>query len=194
MALTQSVAPSIEPVSLDEAKLHAGIDGDEINSLVGNLWIPSARITAETATGRQFINATWEWKLSHFPASGEFVVPKPPLSSITSIQYIDTAGATQTLATSVYDVDTTSEPGRVALAYNQSWPATRGDINAVTVTFVAGYGTARTDVPANFRHAMLLLIGHANEHREEASEVREMKVIPKGASSLLFSGKMVEVG
>ena len=194
MGLSQSTAPTIEPVSLAEAKLHARIDGDDDNALV-SLWISAARRYCETATGRQLINASWTWKLPYFPASSEFAVPKPSLSSVTSIAYIDTAGSSQTLSSStVYEVDTTSEPGRIALRYGQTWPGTRSDINAVTVIFVAGYGDAKTDVPETFRQAILLLVSHWNEHREAATELQMVKEVPMAVKSLLHSERMLEVG
>jgi uncharacterized phiE125 gp8 family phage protein len=69
--------------------------------------------------------------------------------------------------TADYFVDDKSEPGRVALAYNKSWPTlSLRPTNAVVVQFTAGYGDAADDVPQRVKQAMLLLIGHWYEHRE----------------------------
>ena len=79
---------------------------------------------------------------------------------MTSIQYVDDAGDTQTLSTSLYQVDTKSQPGRIIPAYGESWPTVRSDtLNAVTVNFVAGYGDDPEDVPAGLRHAVKLICG-----------------------------------
>ena len=43
--------------------------------------------------------------------------------------------------------DTTSEPGRIELDYAKTIPSNRDENNSVTVRYVAGYGTATSDVP-----------------------------------------------
>ncbi len=61
---------------------------------------------------------------------------------MTSITYTDNDGVTQTVATSVYNVDATAHPGMVSLAFGQYWPYARRQAASVQVTFVAGYGAA----------------------------------------------------
>lgn len=108
---------------------------------------------------------------------------KSPLISVDSIKYYDTDGNLQTLANTVYDVGTYKEPGRIALAYEQSWPSTRMMINAVTVTYQAGW-VARANIPEEIKHAVKLMVGHLYENREAASQVN-LKSIPIGIQSLL---------
>ena len=43
-------------------------------------------------------------------------------------------------------------------AYGYVWPSTYSEPDAVTVTYKAGYGNAATDVPAQLRLAMSMLI------------------------------------
>ena len=92
------------------------------------------------------------------------MVPVPPLQSVTSIKYLDTAGAEQTLASYTYRVDAVREPGRIALDYGKYWPSTYPVMNAVTVRFVAGYAT----VPEPIRWALLMLINELYEQRQES--------------------------
>lgn len=185
----------IEPVTLAEAKNHMEVVGDDHNAkIVG--YIQAAREWWEKATRRQYINATWEWTLPYFPSVDILTVPIAPLSSVTSIAYVDTAGVTQTLSgatlTALIDTDTHSDPGRIALAYQQSWPLTREHVNAVTITFVAGYGTTTASVPPDDRHAILLLAGHWFANREAVSE-GELKEIPMGMRTLLTGSRILEV-
>lgn len=158
-------APAVEPIGLTEAKLHCRIDTDADDSMVSG-WIQSAREEAERTMGRKLITQTWRAKLDCFPASGVIQLPHPPLQSVTSVTYVDQDGDEQTLATSEYVVDTSGEGGRIYLAYNKTWPFTRGEPNAVRVLFVAGYGDEVADVPERFRSWMLLNIGSRNAHRE----------------------------
>ena len=54
-----------------------------------------------------------------------------------------------------YQVDTASEPGRIKLVPGVSWPAVEADkVNAVQITYVAGYGANETDVPSRIRQAI----------------------------------------
>jgi uncharacterized phiE125 gp8 family phage protein len=97
---------------------------------------------------------TWELSLDAFPV-GQLKIPLAPLRSVVSVKYADTNGAEQTLSPTAYEVDSTSEPGRLALASGQSWPATLVGLNSVRIRFDCGYASVG-DIPANLIAAMLL--------------------------------------
>ena len=181
MAWKVTTVPIIEPVTLAEAKLHLRVVDDEEDNLIASL-IKAAREWCEGFQNRAFITQTITLTLDKFPKV--FTVPQPPLISVTSIKYIDTAGVQQILSDSVYDIDSQDEPGRIALAHNQSWPNLRGDINSVEVVYVAGYGTTADSVPERVKAAIKLLVGHLYEHREMVSEVT-LKKVPFAVRSLL---------
>jgi len=187
--LTQTVAPSVEPVAVDEARDHLRIDTTDDDALLQS-YIIAARTHAENITNRQLVRATFTLKFDQFPAF--IVCPRPPLSSVTSITYTDTAGDTQTFSSDSYSADTNSDPGRIDLAYGESWPSTRGDHNNIVVTFVAGYGTAATDVPEPIRVAMLMMVGHWYENREAVADVR-LNEVPFATESLLWPYRVLEV-
>ena len=186
MSWKVTTEPTVEPVSLDEAKNHLKIDDfTDDDTLITSL-ITTARQWCEGFQNRAFITQTITVKLDKFPSGSKPIrLPQPPASVVTSITYIDVDGDTQTLAASVYDVDTSSEPARIALAYNQSWPSIRGDINSVTIVFVAGYGAAAGSVPGPVKQAMLLLIGHFYEHREAVVDGVVVTKVPLAVESLL---------
>lgn len=85
MRLNLKTAPTVEPISLDEAKLHLKIDGSDDNTLISAL-IETARKLVESETKRGFITQTWQMYLDSVPA--EIRIPKPPLQSIESIKAI----------------------------------------------------------------------------------------------------------
>ena len=172
-ASIESVAPTVEPVTLAEAKLWLRIDHSAEDSLIREL-VKAARREVELFCGRQLINSTRIWRLDRFPSDGVIRLDRPPLSSVSSITYVDTAGATQTWATDQWDQDTDSEPGRITLAYNQSLPSDvrGGAANVVTITYVAGYGAAGENVPEPLKIAIKEFSADLYEHRESQSEVR----------------------
>jgi uncharacterized phiE125 gp8 family phage protein len=181
MAIKLKTEPDNEPVTLEEAKLHCRVDTDDDDDLIGSL-ITAAREYCEGFQNRAYVSQVWELWLDGFPAT-PFDIPKPPLLSIDSIKYYDTDNTEYDFDD--YYADTESTPGRLELNYLESWPSvTLRDINGVCITFTAGYGDA-DDVPQSVKQAILLLVGHWYENREQGSPT-ELKDIPLGVSSLLW--------
>jgi uncharacterized phiE125 gp8 family phage protein len=138
-------SPTYEPISLACAKLWLRVDSTTEDALIGSL-LMAARSIVEQITRRALVAQTWDWRLSEFPgAERELRLPKAPLQSVTSITYLDGAGALQTWSTDAYDVSAPAGPeaqmGRVQLAAGVNWPDTYDQLNAITVKFVAGYVT-----------------------------------------------------
>lgn len=163
-SLNRTTDASVEPVSVSEFKSHARIDISDEDTLLGT-YIKAARYQFEEETGSSLITQTWVMYLDCFP-TGDILLPRGPLQSISSIKYIDTDGDEQTWASTKYIVDTTSRVPRIMPAYGESYPSTRSQNNAVYITFNAGYGDASTDVPADIVLAIKTLTAHWYEHRE----------------------------
>ncbi len=85
MRLNLKTAPSVEPITLTEGKLHLKVDGNDDNTLITAL-IKTVRRLAEAETKRAFITQTWQMYLDSAPA--EIRIPKAPLQSIESIKVI----------------------------------------------------------------------------------------------------------
>ncbi len=193
MGLALVTPPQSEPVDVEEAARHLHADLEELESEHVKGLIRVARAYAESYTRRQLVTATYALTLPEF--YDEVELPRPPLVSVSSIAYVDENGAPQTLATTVYDVDSTSDPGVITLADGESWPATKTQPNAVTITFIAGYG-GPLDVPENVRHAIKLLVGHFNENSEAVvmPTAQQPVEMPIGAKALLDAVALVGVG
>lgn len=170
MRLHLVTKPVVEPVTLDEVTNHRKVDSTADDDLLLGM-IEAARQTFEQETGRQVMTATWRGTLDRFPCAGPIRIPRPPLLSVVSITYIDTAGASQTWSSSAYVVQTLAGPfarhGMVSLAHNETYPDTGAVENAVTVNFTAGYGATLDLVPQSVKTTILELIGDMYEHREE---------------------------
>lgn len=149
--------------------------------------INTSRDYCEKWQNRAYISQTLEMRMDRFPChSGIIQLPRANALSVTSITYIDSNGDSQTLSTSIYDVDIFSKPARITEAFNQVWPNTRRIVNAVTVTYVAGYGTTRADVLGTIKAAMKLLMGHWFENREEVVLLNTVpQELPRAAKALL---------
>jgi uncharacterized phiE125 gp8 family phage protein len=177
---------SIEsPVTLDEAKDHLRVVGTDDDQYINGLLL-AATEWAEKFQNRTYVLRPRSMELDAFQTI--ICPPYPPLWSVTSISYVDTNGTTQTLAEAYYRVNTGSEPGRITEAYNYYWPDTRAVTGAVTISYIAGYGTA-AKVPDDVKAAIKLIVGHLYEHREAVSEVT-LNEVPMAAKSLLWPNRI----
>ena len=173
--------PAIEPITLDEAKTHCRVYGNDDDAYLTAL-IVAAREIAESSTGLALITQTWGIYLDGFPCSS-IRFPIAPLLTVESADYVDADGAEQTLDPSAYVVDDKSRLGRIVAV--DSWPTTADVPNAVTITITAGYGQTADTVPMPIRQAMLLLIGEMYENREESVIGVSAAQLPLTAERLL---------
>lgn len=158
-------APTVEPITVADAKAHMRIGHNEDDALIAAL-ITASRRLCETITRRALITQTWDLYLDAFPAGRAIQLPKSPLQSVTTVTYTDEDNTTTTFASTNYVVDTVSVPGCVVLTPSADWPSVNlWSVNAVKVRYVAGYGVA-TAIPETVKLAMKMVIGHWYEHRE----------------------------
>jgi uncharacterized phiE125 gp8 family phage protein len=163
-----TVEPTAEPVTAAEVMRHARIEELVVDTTADvQLMITAARQRVENEfLWRALITQTRKQTLDAWPADDTIELAYPPLQSVSGITYVDSNGATQTLSSSVYDMTTTGFLGKVTLAYAQTWPINRGDVDSIQVTYVAGYGDAASDVPAVIRLAIRQSVAHWLENRE----------------------------
>lgn len=158
--------PSVEPVTVEEAKLHLRVDhiGDAALDNEVTAIIRRAREALEQDTRRAVSVQAADLWLSEWPWKPVIRVPLPPLNAITFITYRKTDGTTSTLSTDSYLVETAVEPGEVWLQNHCEWPE---DVQQagfpIRVRFEAGWAPA--DVPPSLRAALLLRIEQLYRHR-----------------------------
>lgn len=195
--LTQTVAPTAEPVTLDELKTHMrvahSIDDDDIAG-----YGRAAREYVELTAAQQLVTATFRVTLDEFPygnqdkwnppqrRGGIIRLPKPPLQQVLDLYYVDTNGVTQLLDPSQYQVSKARMPGRLAPARFLVWPiADPQTMDAIWIDFVAGYGDP-TQVPQRAKDAIKRLATHLYDNRELATETA-LKRIPVGLQTEISS-------
>lgn len=175
MPLQLISSPEEEPVSLEEAKLHLRVDFVEDDALIAEM-IAAARRHAEMLTQRQIITARWKWMLDGFPCQ-TIVLPKSPVQSVLTIEYLDLDGILQTMPVENYTVDVAGEPTRITPVFGQIWPLALPQIGSVSMTFDAGYGTA-SDVPEGIKSWIKIRLGSLYAHREEMAVLSRGRIDP----------------
>lgn len=185
MRLRLVLAASVLPVTLVEAKASLRVDVATDDTLI------TSHITTATAQldgrdgilGRAIVTQTWELVLAAFPAH-EITIPLPPLQSITSIKYQDSANVETTLASTSYVIDKTSEP---ALIYPvTTWPSTYSTPNAVVIQFIAGYGAAGA-VPEPIKSAIKLRVQSLYDNLKP----EDYAGVDRAHSALIFPYRLV---
>lgn len=162
MSYKRIVAPTEEPVTLSEAKLHLRVDSSAEDTLIGAL-ITAAREQAEHITGRALCLQTWDLILDAFPSA--FKLSYPPVQSVSEVVYLDANGASQSLTLTNTLLDNAASPAYLVPAYGKAWPESYALPNAVRVRYVCGYGGADV-VPQSIKAWMLLCIGTLYAQRE----------------------------
>lgn len=152
MASELVTGPAAEPVTLDEAKAHLRVDGDDEDDYITSL-IVAARQAAEAYTRRALITQTWRHTGDRF--SGTVTLPHQPVQSVASVEIDGEA-----LSSDAYEADTPTGRVKALAAYAAE------DIGGVAITYEAGYGDTASDVPQAIRQAILLMVGHLHENRE----------------------------
>jgi len=166
--------PAEEPLSLDEVRLHLRITQTDEEDLLQS-YLSALRIHAEKILDLAFLTQTLEWAIDAFPVVdfcdgyedtwAAIELPRPPLQSVTSITYVDPAGAPQALSAGLYLVDTRSTPGRIVPAFGQNWPAIREQPSSVVVKYVAGSLNVGV-LPEDQKQMMRLAVGTLFQFRE----------------------------
>lgn len=181
----QVTAPASEPVDADALRAYIDATESMVSDAVAEGYITLARQWIEDHTGLAMITQTRRTSLDRWPTGQEpwwdgvrdgaismlagpnrvYEIPRYPLISITGVTvYNEASVATSVTVANVFDVDSYSIPGRLALKQGQTWPVALRGTNAIEITYTCGYGAA-SDVPAPVRQAVTQMAAHIYEHR-----------------------------
>lgn len=183
--------PTSEPVTLVDAKTHLRVDNSLEDSLIANL-VRAAREIVERKLNSSLVTQTRVARLDSFPACRDIIIPYGPVIAISGtdtatvpntlgVTYYNESEVLTTLDGSLFHTDFSSSIPRIEV--KNYWPATFDRPNAVLITYTAGYGAAAS-VPSSIKSAMLLILGHLYENRENVVE-GSMIELPYGAEALL---------
>ena len=193
MGVQVVTAPTEEPVSLAEAKLHLRVVDNDEDALITGL-IAAARGSIEKLLGRALVTQTWRITLKEFPQFPTWVryncieLPGGPAQSVETIKYTDTNGDEQELAD--YDEDLSGSIGIVAPVFGQGWPMVRRGLAGVRIEYVVGFGAA-SEVPEAIKAAIKLTIGELYANREISVDAKLSE--NPAIDSLLWAYRMVSL-
>ncbi len=193
MNLKIITAPTIEPLTLSEAKSQLRITHTDDDTLITSL-IKVARQQAESITLRSLASAVYELSIDQFPIE-EITLPLPPVEAITSIKYKNSDGVEATLDSDQW-IFYNSEPAIIIPAYGKTWPTFNPfPVGAVTIRFTAGYKTSGDNpdliIPEEIKQALRLLVANYYEYREDLLTRGHIpKTVPFGVNALLSAYRL----
>lgn len=176
MGLSLVTPPAATIVTLAEVKRYARILDNSFDDLLTD-YIAAAQSQIETAMGRCLAPQTWKLTIDEF--SDPIVLRKGPVTAVTSVKYFDTAGFQQTANPALYTLDLISDPQWIVLNANATWPDTLDAINAVEITFTAGYADVNNPAYKAAQTAIRALTLHWYESGGVGT-------IPDGVHSIIF--------
>lgn len=183
-ALQLLEAPVATPVSLSEVKDQLRVEHTDDDALLLRLIkTASAYIDAKGALGHAIISQKWgQWVTSVPPQSVRLAMG--PVIAVSDVKYYDENGVLQADDLNNYHVTGTGFTTQIGPKVGFGWPVTQDRADAIRIEYAAGYGAAAADVPETLRHAMMLLIGHWYDNRENAMK-DELSNIPYGFDMLI---------
>ena len=172
--------------------------------------IEGATLTGERLTKRDFINKTYKTFrdiFSDFPAfyphyaalipgfnnfssSEEIELRKSKLQTVNSVEFLKD-GVFTPVASTVFYVTEEFDFSRLALFEDQVWPT---DIDnrrqAVKIEFIAGYGVASSDVPADIKTAIKKHVQNAFANRGDCDDET---FLPSGALATYMNNRIIDI-
>jgi uncharacterized phiE125 gp8 family phage protein len=183
--------PSLEPVTVSEAKAHLRLDSSDEDLLIASL-ILTSRLHIEAALGLALISQAWTITLDCWPEGDAVMLPLRPVQTIEEVRVRDAAGVASVVSPESYALDGAGVPARL-LRRGLLWPMPQQRLGGIEIDVVAGFGDAAAGVPEPIRHAVLQLVAHWYEHRDPIEIGAAGTAIPRAVSELLAPYRAVRL-
>ena len=177
-------APLITPITIEEVKAQLRVEHDDDDTILTRLIdVAVAYTDVRGALGQAIITQKWaQWINANPPQNVSLILG--PVQDVTAIKYYDTDGVLQTDDINNYQVFGTDFATVISPKDSFTWPVSQQRSDAIKIEYEIGYGDEITSVPQTIRHALMLLIGHWYDNREQTG-VDELSNIPFGYEEML---------
>lgn len=147
------------PVDLNRLKENLRMDDlAHADGLLMSIIMGCSRFVERTY-GMSLLEQTVVEYWSAFPetSSGPMILRIQPATEITSITYINTSGTSTTWSADEYQTGRYNGQVFVIPRFNKSYPTPATGLNAITITYKAGFGTTVESVPKDVHDALILM-------------------------------------
>lgn len=177
--------PAVVPVTVAECKTDLRVQHTAEDALIADL-IAEATDYVDVPDGvvsKALITQTWTLSVRG-PVDGKISIPVTPVQSISSITYYDSDNVQKNLAVSDVSLYGDDYWAFLKPKPDMDWPSVYDRLDAITITFIAGYGDAAASVPRSIRRLIRLIVAHWYENRSATTD-RNLKEMPLSVKSLV---------
>ncbi len=177
-------APGYAQITLAEVKAQLRVEHNDDDVMIQRLITVAVAYTdVRGALGQAMITQKWAQWMGPNPQQ-KVALALAPVQSVTAIKYYDVDGALQTDTLANYQTFGTDFTSTVGPKDGFAWPVTQNRPDAIRIEYQIGFGDAINDVPQSIRHALMLLVGHWYDNREQ-SQADKLQDIPYGFQELM---------
>jgi uncharacterized phiE125 gp8 family phage protein len=168
--------PTLEPLSIAQAREWLRVEHEQDNDLIGAL-IVSARMVVEQTTRRLLL--AQRWRITSSVGSERIGLSPGPLLSVDEVRVRPAAGLPVIVDASTYRVENESAD----LVFSVSPAVPPGA--RIEIDLTAGFGQTVSAIPAPMVQAIRMLVARWYEHRGDSSVIREAAAPPPDVMALL---------
>ena len=169
MILTETAPAAATPVTLSEFSAHLrlayGFPDDGAEDALLDFYLRNAAGAIEARTGLALIRRGFLLRLSAWDRAGHAVLPVGPVEAIIAIRFVRGADVID-LSAGSWAIEPGTVRQRVTGAGGGALPMIP-EAHIAELTFDAGFGPAAEDLPADLRHAVMLLAADYYERRHD---------------------------
>jgi uncharacterized phiE125 gp8 family phage protein len=184
MPLILNSGPSVEPISLAEAKAHCRVDGTAEDLLIAGL-ILAARTYIERSLGVALMEQSWSLFLDCWPRRRWVDLPLRPVIGLGAVRLYSATDTFMSLGPDLFQINGAGTYPRLARREAAPWPLPGRSVNGIEIAFTAGFGATAEDVPMPIRLAIKMLVAHWYEMREPVLAGEAGNALPLGVASLI---------
>jgi uncharacterized phiE125 gp8 family phage protein len=149
-------------------RLGTGFADDGLQDGLVESYLRAAMAAIEGRIGKVLIARSFTWSLDDWRRGGEQALPVAPVSVVSQIVLLDRAGVAEVVPAAAYRLVQDMHRPRVQAA-GFMLPQVPMD-GGIEITFVAGFGPAWGDVPADLAQAVLMLAAEYYERRHDGGQ------------------------
>lgn len=160
-----TVRPTVLPVTVEEVKLYARIDGKSEDELITS-FIESVTDTTEEWLRRALLSQSIVMSMDWWPRL-KISLPRPPLISITQVRTLDEDDVATVYDAANYFIDTSMEPGLLVLKHGVTPPQNTVRFQSgYEIELKGGYGTVASAVPAGIKTGIKAWVANVYDTRQ----------------------------
>jgi uncharacterized phiE125 gp8 family phage protein len=149
--------PAAEPATVSDIKTQLRVDYSDDDTLIGNM-LKAARVHAVNLSRTVPISTVFDTWLDCWPDDGVIVLPRRPVSAITSITYYTMTNVATVIDAANYVTMLSAAEPKIAPAYGYAWPTDLRARDAILVRYTAGQGAAEANVDKRLRDLIVALV------------------------------------